>query len=35
MSAVEDALQPFGATVNELPLAPWKILDLVSGARPD
>jgi len=35
MSAVEDALQPFGATVNELPLAPWKILDLVSGARSD
>ena len=31
MSAVEDALEPFGVTVNELPLAPWKILDLVSG----
>jgi carbon-monoxide dehydrogenase large subunit len=31
MSAVEDALEPFGVTVNELPLAPWKILDLVSN----
>lgn len=33
MSAVEDALQPFGVTVNELPLAPWKILDLITDSE--
>ncbi len=30
MSAVEDALRPYGAVVNDLPLAPWKILDLIT-----
>jgi carbon-monoxide dehydrogenase large subunit len=34
MSAVEDALRPFGATVNDLPLAPWRILDLIADSRP-
>jgi carbon-monoxide dehydrogenase large subunit len=33
ISAIEDALQPFGVRVNEVPLTPGRILQLIDAAR--
>jgi aerobic carbon-monoxide dehydrogenase large subunit len=33
-NAVEDALRPFGARINEMPVTPPKIVGAIAGARP-
>jgi carbon-monoxide dehydrogenase large subunit len=34
ISAIEDALRPFGVTITAHPLSPEMILDLIDQARP-
>ena len=33
--AIEDALSPFGVTINEAPISPMRIVDLIREAAPE
>ena len=35
IGAIEDALSPFGVTINEAPISPMRIVDLIREAAPE